>query len=95
MCNIIHTDLKPENVLVCLTDKEIEEIQKNGFLDIKKKKNKENDPDGNKKDKDDDNENDTSKLTEKTGDFDPDNAKKKKAEKNKRHKMKTQLAKKL
>lgn len=38
MCNIIHTDLKPENVLLCLTEKEIKEIAANGYLNIKKKK---------------------------------------------------------
>mmetsp|Transcript_33747 Transcript_33747/g.38869 ORF Transcript_33747/g.38869 Transcript_33747/m.38869 type:complete len:80 (+) Transcript_33747:317-556(+) len=26
LCRIIHTDLKPENVLICLTPKEIEQI---------------------------------------------------------------------
>ena len=44
MCHIIHTDLKPENVLVCLTKDELREIQTNGHLNIqktdKKKKNK-------------------------------------------------------
>ena len=44
MCHIIHTDLKPENVLVCLTKEELREIQTTGHLNIqktdKKKKNK-------------------------------------------------------
>ena len=44
MCHIIHTDLKPENVLVCLTKDELREIQTTGHLNIqktdKKKKNK-------------------------------------------------------
>ena len=44
MCHIIHTDLKPENVLVCLTNDELREIQTTGHLNIqktdKKKKNK-------------------------------------------------------
>ena len=46
MCHIIHTDLKPENVLVCLTKDELKEIQSSGHLNIqktdKKKKNKKN-----------------------------------------------------
>ena len=46
MCHIIHTDLKPENVLVCLTKDELKEIQANGHLNIqktdKKKKTKTN-----------------------------------------------------
>ena len=36
MCHIIHTDLKPENVLVCLTKEELREIQSNGHLNIQK-----------------------------------------------------------
>lgn len=32
VCGIIHTDLKPENVIMSLTDREIEEIAKNGRL---------------------------------------------------------------
>ena len=32
ICGIIHTDIKPENVLVCLTKKELEEIYKHGIL---------------------------------------------------------------
>jgi len=32
ICKIIHTDLKPENVSLCLTQKEITEIHENGFL---------------------------------------------------------------
>ena len=36
MCHIIHTDLKPENVLVCLTKDELREIQSNGHLNIQK-----------------------------------------------------------
>ena len=46
MCRIILTDLKPENVLVCLTKDELKEIQSSGHLYIqktdKKKKNKKN-----------------------------------------------------
>jgi serine/threonine protein kinase len=38
MCGIIHTDLKPENVLVCLTKNELAEIARTGFLDVSKKK---------------------------------------------------------
>ena len=38
MCGIIHTDLKPENVLLCLTEDEIKEISDTGYLDILKKK---------------------------------------------------------
>ena len=47
MCNIIHTDLKPENVLVCLTKDELREIQSTGHLNIQKtdKKKKANKPD--------------------------------------------------
>jgi serine/threonine protein kinase len=40
MCGIIHTDLKPENVLLCLTREELNEIYVNGFLDVSKKKKK-------------------------------------------------------
>lgn len=40
MCGIIHTDLKPENVLLCLTKDELNEIFLNGFLDVSKKKKK-------------------------------------------------------
>lgn len=32
ICKIIHTDLKPENVIVSLTRKELEEILKRGQL---------------------------------------------------------------
>lgn len=32
ICRIIHTDLKPENVIVSLSEKEIEEIMKRGAL---------------------------------------------------------------
>lgn len=32
ICNIIHTDMKPENVIVCLTMPELEEIVKRGTL---------------------------------------------------------------
>jgi serine/threonine-protein kinase SRPK3 len=38
MCGIIHTDLKPENVLLCLTENELKEISDNGYLDINKNK---------------------------------------------------------
>ena len=51
ICHIIHTDLKPENVLVCLTKDELREIQMNGHLNIQKtdkkkktKNRKENEP---------------------------------------------------
>ena len=46
ICHIIHTDLKPENVLVCLTNEELKTIQETGHFEIekagKKKKNKKN-----------------------------------------------------
>ena len=32
MCQMIHTDFKPENVVICLRDEEITEIQKTGQL---------------------------------------------------------------
>jgi serine/threonine-protein kinase SRPK3 len=32
MCNIIHTDLKPENIIMCLTDDELLEIWNDGIL---------------------------------------------------------------
>jgi serine/threonine-protein kinase SRPK3 len=32
MCHIIHTDFKPENVVICLRDDEIKEIKKTGQL---------------------------------------------------------------
>jgi serine/threonine protein kinase len=34
VCKVIHTDLKPENVSLCLTEKEINEIQSKGQLKI-------------------------------------------------------------
>lgn len=36
ICHIIHTDLKPENVLVCLTRDELRGIQENGHFEIQK-----------------------------------------------------------
>ena len=32
ICRVIHTDLKPENVLLCLTDEEIKKIVEKGHL---------------------------------------------------------------
>mmetsp|Transcript_17712 Transcript_17712/g.16949 ORF Transcript_17712/g.16949 Transcript_17712/m.16949 type:complete len:102 (-) Transcript_17712:810-1115(-) len=32
MCHIIHTDFKPENVVICLRDDEVREIAKTGQL---------------------------------------------------------------
>lgn len=32
ICGVIHTDLKPENVLLCLSDEEIKDIVENGQL---------------------------------------------------------------
>jgi len=40
VCGIIHTDLKPENVLLCLTENELKEISENGYLNVSKKKKK-------------------------------------------------------
>ncbi len=36
MCKIIHTDLKPENVLLALSKQEIEEIANRGQLTMSK-----------------------------------------------------------
>ena len=41
MCHIIHTDLKPENVLVCLTKDELKGIEESGSFQIQKTKKKE------------------------------------------------------
>lgn len=35
ICRVIHTDLKPENVLLCLTDQEIKQIVEKGQLSSK------------------------------------------------------------
>jgi len=32
MCHIIHTDFKPENVVICLRDDEVKEIRRTGQL---------------------------------------------------------------
>ena len=32
MCHIIHTDFKPENVVICLTDEQVKEIARTGLL---------------------------------------------------------------
>ena len=32
MCQMIHTDFKPENVVICLRDEEVKEISKTGQL---------------------------------------------------------------
>ena len=49
ICHIIHTDLKPENVLVCFSNEELRTIQKTGHLEVekvdKKKKEKKNNDD--------------------------------------------------
>lgn len=36
-CGIIHTDLKPENVMVCLSNEELQEIFESGQLKLKSK----------------------------------------------------------
>jgi len=40
MCRIIHTDFKPENVVICLRDDEVKEIAKTGQLTTTKMFNK-------------------------------------------------------
>ena len=82
MSNIIHTDLKPENVLLCLTDKEIKEIWANGFLDIKKKKKKHNEENTNN------NLNDSNSDNSNLNNEDDEIKKQKKNEKKKRQKRK-------
>ena len=47
ICHIIHTDMKPENILVCLTDDELRLIQETGTYNVGSKKIKK---DRNKKD---------------------------------------------
>ena len=42
ICHIIHTDMKPENILVCLTNEELRLIQETGTYNINKN-NKNND----------------------------------------------------
>jgi len=40
ICHIIHTDMKPENILICLTNDELRLIQKTGTYNVGEKKNK-------------------------------------------------------
>lgn len=40
MCKIIHTDFKPENVVICLRDDEVKEIANSGQLTTSKMFNK-------------------------------------------------------
>jgi serine/threonine-protein kinase SRPK3 len=40
MCKIIHTDFKPENVVICLRDDEVKEIANTGQLTTTKMFNK-------------------------------------------------------
>ena len=40
ICHIIHTDMKPENILVCLTNEELRLIQETGTYNINKNSNK-------------------------------------------------------
>ena len=60
ICRIIHTDIRPENILVCLTQDELKNIQKTGTYIINNEKDKEflinNNIDEKEKDNDDDNE---------------------------------------
>jgi serine/threonine-protein kinase SRPK3 len=37
ICNLIHTDLKPENVAICLDNKQLEQILQDGFVNHSKK----------------------------------------------------------
>lgn len=39
MCKIIHTDFKPENVVICLSDEQVKEIAENGLLTTSKMNN--------------------------------------------------------
>ena len=43
ICHIIHTDMKPENILVCLTNEELRLIQETGTYNINKNSNKNSD----------------------------------------------------
>ena len=43
ICHIIHTDMKPENILVCLTNEELRLIQETGTYNINKNNNKNSD----------------------------------------------------
>ena len=40
ICNIIHTDMKPENILICLTKEELKLIHETGAYNVGDKKNK-------------------------------------------------------
>lgn len=90
MCRIIHTDLKPENVLLCLTDKEIREIALSGSLDVskRKKKKKEKAPRQEAREASEEEEEEEAEDLEVI-------KKQKKVDKKKRQKMKKKLAKQL
>lgn len=70
ICHIIHTDLKPENVLVCLTKDELTTIQETGHFDVQestkrnKNKNKGGKTDKKNKDKDKDDKSNTVNSSE-------------------------------
>ena len=40
ICHIIHTDMKPENILICLTEDELRSIQETGTYNVSEKKSK-------------------------------------------------------
>ena len=64
-CNIIHTDLKPENVLVSLTDEELRKITKYGALNDIKAENDINNREknqGNENNKNENNENNNDNI---------------------------------
>ena len=73
MCGIIHTDLKPENVLVCLTESELNEIKETGVFDetrlkskkLQKDKDKDKDANTTITNDNDNNNDDKKKLTAK------------------------------
>ena len=58
MCHIIHTDLKPENVLVCLTKDELKGIEESGSFQIQKTKKKRGKNNNNNNSNNNENEND-------------------------------------
>ena len=74
ICHIIHTDLKPENVLVCLTNDELRNIQETGtyILDTGNNKDSKNSSSNNSEDEKDTTKNNTNTITNESDFFDED-----------------------